>query len=99
MLRSGMNPIQLSIIAGASPEVVAGSYEHLTEDDAQEAMMKALTASNRRRRDKLVRRADGHAAPYRGKYHRAKTSGGLLSTTGRGDATIEHTFVFGRLPR
>ena len=41
-----MNPTQLSIIAGASPGVIAGSYEQLTEDHAQEAMMKALTASD-----------------------------------------------------
>jgi len=49
MLRSGMNPIQLSVIAGASPEVIGSSYEHLNEDDAQEALIRALTASDQRR--------------------------------------------------
>jgi integrase/recombinase XerD len=42
MLRRGMNPVQLSIIAGASPEVIAACYTHLTKDDAYEAMMRAL---------------------------------------------------------
>lgn len=42
MLRSGMNPIQLSIIAGASPEVIAAHYTHLTKDDAYDAMVRAL---------------------------------------------------------
>jgi integrase/recombinase XerD len=43
MLRSGMNPIQLSIIAGASQEVIAQHYTHLTKDDAYEAMIRVLT--------------------------------------------------------
>ena len=43
MLRQGMNPIQLSIIAGASPEVIAEHYTHLTKDDAYDAMIRALT--------------------------------------------------------
>jgi site-specific recombinase XerD len=42
MLRRGMNPIQLSVIAGASQAVISQHYEHLTEDDAYEAMIKAL---------------------------------------------------------
>jgi integrase/recombinase XerD len=42
MLRSGMNPIQLSIIAGASPEVIAAHYAHLNKDDAYDAMIRAL---------------------------------------------------------
>lgn len=48
MLRRGMNPIQLSVIAGASEKVIANHYEHLTEDDAFEAMMRALTSADRR---------------------------------------------------
>jgi hypothetical protein len=43
MLRHGMNPIQLSIIAGASPQVIAEHYTHLTKDDAYEAMLQVLT--------------------------------------------------------
>jgi integrase len=42
MLRRGMNPIQLSIIAGASPEVIAACYTHLTKEDAYVSMMRAL---------------------------------------------------------
>jgi site-specific recombinase XerD len=44
MLRGGMNPIQLSAIAGASQQVIASNYEHLNEDDAHAAMIKALRA-------------------------------------------------------
>jgi integrase/recombinase XerD len=47
MLRNGMNPIQLSIIAGASPEVIAQHYTHLNKDDAYDAMIKALTQGRR----------------------------------------------------
>lgn len=47
MLRNGMNPIQLSIIAGASPEVIAACYTHLTKDDAYEAMLSVLARSSR----------------------------------------------------
>lgn len=47
MLRSGMNPIQLSLIAGASQEVIAQHYTHLTKDDAYEAMIRVLTAQRR----------------------------------------------------
>ncbi len=45
MLRCGMNPIQLSVIAGASPEVIAGHYTHLNKEDAYDAMISALTVS------------------------------------------------------
>jgi len=41
MLRRGMNPIQLSVIAGASQQVIAAHYQHLTQDDAYEAMSSA----------------------------------------------------------
>jgi site-specific recombinase XerD len=47
MLRNGMNPIQLSIIAGASPEVIASHYTHLNKDDAYEAMIRALGTGRR----------------------------------------------------
>ena len=45
MLRCGMNPIQLSFIAGASTEVIAKNYAHLTRDDAYDAMIRALHGS------------------------------------------------------
>jgi len=45
MLRQGMNPIQLSFIAGASTQVIADHYAHLTKDDAYEAMVRALGPS------------------------------------------------------
>jgi len=45
MLRCGMNPIQLSFIAGASTEVIAKNYAHLTRDDAYDAMIRALNGS------------------------------------------------------
>lgn len=45
MLRNGMNPIQLSVIAGASPEVIAACYTHLTKNDAYTAMLRVLTVS------------------------------------------------------
>lgn len=47
MLRCGMNPIQLSFIAGASPHVIAEHYAHLTKDDAYEAMVRALSTGRR----------------------------------------------------
>ncbi len=47
MLRCGMNPIQLSVIAGASPDVIAQHYTHLTKDDAYEAMVRALSGGRR----------------------------------------------------
>ena len=46
MLRGGMNPIQLSVIAGASQQVIAANYEHPTEDDAHESMMRVLPESD-----------------------------------------------------
>ena len=49
MLRSGMNPIQLSLIAGASPEVIASHYTHLNKDDAYDAMLRALAGREQRR--------------------------------------------------
>jgi len=48
MLRSGMNPIQLSLIAGASPEVISAHYTHLNKDDAYDAMIRALAVQGRR---------------------------------------------------
>lgn len=48
MLRRGMNPIQLSVIAGASQDVIAEHYEHLTEVDAYSAMMRALSVGEAR---------------------------------------------------
>jgi len=44
MLRRGMNPIQLSVIAGASQGVIAQHYAHLNEEDAFLAMTKALAS-------------------------------------------------------
>ncbi|MGO9583573.1 MAG: tyrosine-type recombinase/integrase [Acidimicrobiales bacterium] len=43
MLRAGMSPIQLSLIAGASVQVIFQHYTHLTKDDAYAAMLRALT--------------------------------------------------------
>jgi hypothetical protein len=45
MLRNGMGPIQLSLIAGASPEVIASCYAHLTKDDAHSVPLRVLTTS------------------------------------------------------
>ena len=42
MLRRGMNPVQLAAIAGASEKVIADHYAHLSQDDAYDAMAKAL---------------------------------------------------------
>ncbi len=47
MVRSGMHPIQLSLIAGASTEVITECYTHLTKDDAYEAMMRVLGGGRR----------------------------------------------------
>jgi integrase/recombinase XerD len=49
MLRQGMDPLQLSMIAGCSLKVIQEHYEHLTQDDAYESMMKALAARDSRR--------------------------------------------------
>jgi site-specific recombinase XerD len=43
MLRNGMSPIQLSIIAGASIPVIMEHYTHLNKDDAYDAMIRVLT--------------------------------------------------------
>jgi len=43
MIRCGMNLVQLSFIAGASPDVIAQHYAHLTRDDAYESMIRALS--------------------------------------------------------
>jgi integrase/recombinase XerD len=45
MLRRGMNPVQLSVIAGASMEVIAQCYAHLNKEDAYDAMIRALAAN------------------------------------------------------
>ena len=42
MLRRDMNAVQLSFIAGASPEVIASCYAHLTKEDAYDSMIRAL---------------------------------------------------------
>ncbi len=46
MLRKGMNPIQLSVIAGASMGVIAEHYTHLTRDDAYDAMLRLFSSSD-----------------------------------------------------
>ncbi len=48
MLRRGMNPAQLSVIAGASTEVIMACYAHLNKEDAYDAMMRALSARTQR---------------------------------------------------
>jgi len=47
MLRRGMNPVQLSIIAGTSLPVIMEHYTHLTREDAYSAMLGALTPEKR----------------------------------------------------
>jgi site-specific recombinase XerD len=49
MLRNGMNPIQLSLIAGASPDVIAQHYTHLTKEDAYDAVIRVLASRERGR--------------------------------------------------
>jgi site-specific recombinase XerD len=49
MLRQGMPPLQLSLVAGCSLQVIQDHYEHLSQDDAYESMVKALTARDCRR--------------------------------------------------
>jgi integrase len=44
MIRNGMSPVQLSVIAGASMQVITDHYTHLTRDDAYDAMIRVLTA-------------------------------------------------------
>jgi integrase/recombinase XerD len=48
MLRQDMNSVQLSFIAGASPEVIATCYAHLTKEDAYDAMIRALMPRSQR---------------------------------------------------
>ncbi|MGH8303006.1 MAG: hypothetical protein ACRET5_16225, partial [Steroidobacteraceae bacterium] len=48
MIRHGMNPIQLSVIAGASPLVIAAHYTHLTKEDAYEAMLRVIASGSSR---------------------------------------------------
>lgn len=45
MLRNGMNPVQLSIIAGASLPVIMEHYTHLTKDDAYDAMLRVIAGN------------------------------------------------------
>jgi len=42
MLRRGVGPSQLRVVAGASPEVIARHYDHVSEDDAYESVIRAL---------------------------------------------------------
>jgi uncharacterized protein (DUF433 family) len=44
-----MNPIQLSLIAGASPDVIAQHYTHLTKEDAYDAVIRVLANRERGR--------------------------------------------------
>jgi site-specific recombinase XerD len=48
MVRRGMHPMQLSLIAGASLDVIMECYTHLTKFDAYDSMMRALTDLNQR---------------------------------------------------
>jgi hypothetical protein len=51
MLRNDMNPFQLSMIAGVSPEDIGAHYVHPNKDDAyDDAMIRALTPSRHRPR-------------------------------------------------
>jgi site-specific recombinase XerD len=49
MLRRGIGPSQLRVVAGASPEVIARHYDHVTEDDAYESVIRALTGGSQPR--------------------------------------------------
>jgi integrase/recombinase XerD len=49
MLRNGMSPIQLSIIAGASIPVIMEHYTHLNRDDAYDAMISVLASRSSER--------------------------------------------------
>lgn len=42
MLRRGMNPVQLSVIAGTSLQVIMEHYQHLSKEDAYDAMLRTL---------------------------------------------------------
>jgi len=48
MLRQGMDPIQLSIIAGASLKVIMDHYQHLNQEDAYKAMNAAIASRDTR---------------------------------------------------
>jgi site-specific recombinase XerD len=52
MVRTGMHPFQLSVIAGASPQVIARYYTHLTKSDAYEAMLRSLGVGNQERQER-----------------------------------------------
>lgn len=45
--RSGKNPVQLSVIGGASLEVIAHCYAYLTKEDAYDAMTRVLIHESR----------------------------------------------------
>ncbi len=45
-----MNPVQLSIIASASLQVIMEHYTHLTKGDAYDAMLQAIAGGGNRRR-------------------------------------------------
>ena len=47
MVRCGMHPMQLTLIAGASVEVIMDCYTHLTKADAYDSMMRALASPSR----------------------------------------------------
>jgi integrase/recombinase XerD len=44
MIRSGVHPVQLSVVAGASIEVINQHYAHLTQEDAYDSVIRALVA-------------------------------------------------------
>jgi integrase len=52
MVRTGMHPFQLSVIAGASPPVIAKYYTHLAKADAYDAMARSLGAGSHGSRGK-----------------------------------------------
>jgi hypothetical protein len=47
MLRRGVSPIQLSLIAGASQDVIGQHYAHLTEEDAFQSVNRALSDASK----------------------------------------------------
>jgi hypothetical protein len=67
MLRQGMNPMQLSIIAGASLQVIQQHYTHLTKDDAYDAMIRVLTVRRTEpaRSDQIAVNQPRHGGIYR----------------------------------
>jgi site-specific recombinase XerD len=48
MLRQGMNPFQLSFIAGTALPVIMKRYTHLNREDAYVSMIGALTIAGKR---------------------------------------------------